>query len=185
MADARPARGRQGPLDGEGRARVRRVRAPSTTTPTGACSARCSTGRRLRSRARTELPAGPPSDDAILVTCAYLVDAVEPLGAAVALPRGDRRGARPRRARARGVLVPLPGGRVGLRALPRAQDGVPAGLPGGLRLRGRARRRPRRPLAPRARRPGAGRRRAAREKVLRVVQGRVRLPEPVPAPPPL
>ena len=43
---------------------------------------------------------------------------VEPVGAAVALPRRDRRGARPRRARARGVLVPLPRGRVGVRALP-------------------------------------------------------------------
>ena len=38
---------------------------------------------------------------------------VEPVGAAVALPGGDRRGARPRRRVDRGVRLPLPGGRVG------------------------------------------------------------------------
>ena len=37
---------------------------------------------------------------------------VEPVGAAVALPGGDRRGARQGRGRARGVRLPLPGGRV-------------------------------------------------------------------------
>ena len=59
-----------------------------------------------------DLPAGPPSDDAVLVTCAYLVAAARRVGREVALPRGDRRGARPGREGARGVRLPLPGGRV-------------------------------------------------------------------------
>ena len=126
VAVARPAHRRQGSLDGEGRARLRRVGHGLLRRRRPACSARCSTGRRPRSRARDELPGGPPSDDAMLVTCAYLVDDVEPVGAAVALPGGDRRGARSRCARARGVLVPVRGGRVGVRALPGAQDGLPA-----------------------------------------------------------
>ena len=56
------------------------------------------------------------------------------LGAAVALPRGDRRGARPQGRRARGVRLPLSGGRVAVRALPRPPHGLPARLPGRLRL---------------------------------------------------
>ena len=44
-------------------------------------------------RAR-ELPAGPPSDDAVLVTCAYLTDPSTAVGDAVALSHGDRRLAR-------------------------------------------------------------------------------------------
>ena len=42
------------------------------------CSARCSTGRPSSSRARSELPAGPASADAVLVTCAYLTDPSRP-----------------------------------------------------------------------------------------------------------
>ena len=70
-------------------------------------------------RAGAALPAcvraagGPPSDDAMLVTCAYLVDESAPVGAAVADPRRDRRGARPRRDRDRGVRLPLGRERVG------------------------------------------------------------------------
>ena len=54
-----------------------------------------------------ELPAGPPSDDAVLVTCAYLVAGATPVGRAVALPRRDRRGAGQGREGARGVRLPL------------------------------------------------------------------------------
>ena len=50
----------------------------STTTTTAARSARCSTGRRQLFPRAAELPAGPPSDDAVLVTCAYLVDRSSP-----------------------------------------------------------------------------------------------------------
>jgi len=67
-----------------------------------------------------ELPGGPPSDDSVLVTCAYLTDSSSPVGTAVALPGGDRGGPRSRCSLARGVLVPLPGGRVRVRALPGA-----------------------------------------------------------------
>ena len=59
---------------------------------------------------------------------------VEPVGAAVALPRGDRRRARQGREGARDLRVPLPGGRVELRALPRAQDDLPARLSRRLRV---------------------------------------------------
>ena len=52
--------------------------ARSTTTPTGGCSAPCSTGRPGCSRAPPRLPAGPPSPEAVLVTCAYVVDSATP-----------------------------------------------------------------------------------------------------------
>ena len=108
-----PPRGRQGRA-GWSASRSSSARSgPSTTTATAACSARCSTGRRRSSRAPRSCPAGPPSDDAMLVTCAYLVDESSPWVLAVALPRRDRRGARPRRDGDRGVRLPLPGGRVG------------------------------------------------------------------------
>ena len=42
------------------------------------CSARCSTGRPDLFPRAAELPAGPPSDDAVLVTCAYLIDPSKP-----------------------------------------------------------------------------------------------------------
>ena len=85
----------------------------STTTTTGGCSARCSTARSaLFPRAASCRPARP-RDDAVLVTCAYLVDRSTPVGDAVALPGRDRRGEGPGRGGARGVRLPLPGGRVG------------------------------------------------------------------------
>ena len=88
--------------------------------------------------------------------------AVDAVGDAVALPHGDRRGARSPRAGARDVRVPLPGGRVGVRALRGAPHGVPARLPRGLRLPHAARAGTRRALPARARRPAAGARGQAR-----------------------
>ena len=83
----------------------------STTATTGvSLGVDRSTGRRRSSRMRTSCPAGPPSDDAMLVTCAYLVDESSAVGAPVALPGRDRRGARPRRVVDRGVRLPLPEG---------------------------------------------------------------------------
>ena len=86
------------------------------------------------------------------------------VGRAVALPRGDRRGARQGRQGARGVRLPLSGGRVDLRALSRPPHGLPARLPRRLRLpagpgRGKGRAR-----SARARRAGAGRRGEAGER---------------------
>ena len=51
------------------------------------------------------MPAGPPSDDAVLVTCSYLSDPVEPVGAAEPVPRLPRRVEGSRRARRRGVRL--------------------------------------------------------------------------------
>ena len=57
--------------------------------------ARLDAVRGLRAVPRAaDLPAGPPSDDAVLVTCAYLTRE-GPMGAQVALPRRHRGGARP------------------------------------------------------------------------------------------
>ena len=50
----------------------------STATTTAASSGRCSTARPRSSRAPPDLPAGPPSDDAVLVTCAYLLTDTQP-----------------------------------------------------------------------------------------------------------
>ena len=83
---------------------------PSTTATTGGRSACSSTGPAPLFPRAYELPGGPPSDDAMLITCAYIVDESTPVGAAVALPRGDRRGTRPGRLVGRGVRLPLPGG---------------------------------------------------------------------------
>ena len=143
--------------------RLGRVGRRSTTTTTAACSARCSTGPRSSFPRAAELPAGPPSDDAVLVTCVYLVSAATPVGRAVALPRGDRRGARQGRQGARGVRLPLPGGRVDVRALPRPPHRLPARLPGRLRLPTVRAAGQRRACSARARRARAGRRGQARE----------------------
>ena len=81
-----------------------------------------------------ELPAGPPSDDAVLVTCAYLVEQSSPwvMQSLFLAAIGD---ARDRGAKALETFcVPLPGGRVAVRALPGAQDDLPVRLPRGLRL---------------------------------------------------
>ena len=129
-----------------------------------------------------ELPGGPASDDAILVTCAYLVDETSPwvlqslFLAAIGEAR-DRGATRPR-----GVLVPVSGGRVGLRALSGAQDGVPAAFLADLGF----------DVLRAAGRVGLSRldlgglqpvAEGKREKVLRVVKDAFGLPEPVPAPP--
>src|SRR5439155_4118909 len=68
----------------------------------------------------------------------------------------DRRGEGQGGRRARDVCVPLPRGADGLRAVRRAQDGLPARLPVGLRLPYGAGAGPRRARATRARRPAAG-----------------------------
>ena len=52
--------------------------ARSTATTTAACSARSSTAPRSSSRAPPSCPPGPPSDDAVLVTCVYLVSSAAP-----------------------------------------------------------------------------------------------------------
>ena len=128
-----------------------------------------------------DLPAGPASDDAVLVTCSYLAGGVAEwaekslLLAAIGESR-DRR-----RDRARGVRLPLPGGGVRRGAVPRAPHGVPARLPRRVRLHDRPLAGPRRAVPPRARRAATRRGRQAREgaqpveegrraKVLRVVQ---------------
>ena len=127
-----------------------------------------------------ELPGGPPSDDSMLVTCAYLADRrARGCCSRSSWPRSARLATAARRAR--GVLLPLPRGRVGLRAVPRAQDGVPRRFPRRLRLPGGALRRARRPLASRARRAAARRRGHARQGVARG-QGRVWCAEGVPSP---
>ena len=103
------------------------------------------------------------------------------VGRAVALPRGDRRGARQGREGARGVRVPLPRGHAAGRALPRPPHGLPARLPRRLRLPDGALGRPDRARAARARRADPVEE-GTREKVLRRVQ-EVLQPSPAPAPP--
>src|SRR5581483_10771933 len=78
------------------------------------------------------------------------------VGDAVALPRRDRRRARPEGEGAGGVRLPLPGGRVDVRALPRPPDDLPARLPRRPRLPAGPLRGARRARPPRARRPPAG-----------------------------
>src|SRR5204863_6468096 len=84
------------------------------------------------------------------------------LGDAVTLPGCDRRRARPGCEGARDLLVPLPGGRVAVRALPGAQDDLPGRLSLRLRLPRDSSRRVRRARPFGVRRPCAGRGRAAR-----------------------
>ena len=81
-----------------------------------------------------DLPAGPPSEDAVLVTCSYLLSDTQPwveqslFLAAI----GEAR------ACARGVRLPLPRVHALARALPRPPHRLPARLPRGLRLPDRA-----------------------------------------------
>ena len=78
VAVARRAR-RSTRIAGSRRPRTTGARgAPSTATTTAACSARSSTGQRALFPRAADLPAGPPSDDAVLVTCAYLVGGATP-----------------------------------------------------------------------------------------------------------
>ena len=130
--------------------RRRRSAGPSGSRRTGAPGARSTSAdgdrlARLRPvRAGSPLPAGERAarrarrrHDAVLVTCAYLVDLSAPVGAAEPLPRGHRRGARPGHQGDRDLRLPLSGGRERLRALPRPPDGLPVRLPRRLRLRRR------------------------------------------------
>ena len=148
---------------------------PSTRLGTVACSARCNMGRRLCSPEPPSCRPGLSSDDAILVTCAYLVASSSPWVLQslflAAIGEARDRGARGLEA----FSYRYPEGESRVRALSRPQDGLPAGLPGGLRLRGRAHLRADQPLAPRARRPRAGRGRRARESAARRA-GRIRRP---------
>ena len=82
-----------------------------------------------------DLPAGPPSQDAVLVTCAYLVASSSPwvMQSLFLAAIGDARKGQGSEG-ARGVRVPLPGGRERVRALPGAQDDLPPRLPVGLRV---------------------------------------------------
>ena len=82
-----------------------------------------------------ELPAGPPSRGRRARDVRVPRRPVEAVGDAVALPGGDRRVARQGRTCARGVRLRLRRRGVGARALPRAQDDLPARLPRRLRLR--------------------------------------------------
>ena len=110
-----------------------------------------------------DLPAGPASDDAALVTCVYLLRGADRLGREVAPPRRDRRVARPRGHGPGGVRLPLPRARDTGGAVPRPPDGVPARLPRRVRVRDAPLAGPRRALPARARGPPAGRGGAAGE----------------------
>ena len=84
-------------------------------------------------RAR-DLPAGPASADAVLITCSFLVEVGSPWALQSLVPGMHRRGPRRRPRRDRGVRLPLRGGRGVRRALPAPPDGIPARLPQRLRL---------------------------------------------------
>ena len=128
-----------------------------------------------------ELPGGPPSNDAMLVTCAYLVERVEPVGAAVALPRGDRRGARPRHARLEAFAYRYSEGESAYERFRVHRTVFPHDFLADFGFQVAARRRPGRAVAPRARR-AAARVEGTRERSSRRRQGRLRVPAPVPAP---
>ena len=80
------------------------------------------------------LPAGPPSPEAVLVTCAYVVDSATPWVMQSLFLAGDRGREGPRCEGAGGVRVSVCRGRVDLRTLPRPPDRVPVGLPRRLRV---------------------------------------------------
>ena len=94
VAVARRPGDRQAPLDREGRGRLGRLGRglPRRRRP----PARLDAVRAVRgsSRARRSCRPGRRRSDALLVTCAYLVERVDAVGDAVALPHRDRRGAR-------------------------------------------------------------------------------------------
>ena len=136
VAVAQRPDGGEGPLDREGRGRVGRL------------------GRALPRRRRTPArldpvrpfdalsPAPPSFRPAPVRRCGARDVRLRRLerdavGRAVAVPRRDRGGARQGREGTRGVRVPLPRGRVDVRALPRPSHGLPARLPRRLRLPGR------------------------------------------------
>ena len=78
------------------------------------------------SRGRPTCPPGPPSEDAVLVTCSYLcgngAEWVEKSLLLAAIGESRDRGARG----ARGVRLPVSAGRVRRGAVPRPPDGLPA-----------------------------------------------------------
>ena len=128
-----------------------------------------------------ELPAGPPSDDAVLVTCAYLVDASSPwvLQSLFLAAIGE---ARDRGAAALETFAyRYPEGESRVRALPGAQDGLPADFLADFGFRTVRTAGPRRAGAARARRARAGAGGGTRAKVLRALR-HVLLPEPEPVP---
>ncbi len=122
----------------------------STATTTDACSARSSTALRpLPACGRAA--AGPPSDDAVLVTCVYLVSPRRRGSSSrCSSPRSARRATRAR-GRSRRSRTATPRG-VDLRALPRPPHRLPARLPRRLRLPAGARPGARRAAPARARR---------------------------------
>ena len=99
-----------------------------------------------------DLPAGPPSDDAVLVTCTYLIgdgaEWVEKSLLLAAIGESRDQGASALEA----FAYRYPPGRDGGGALPRPPHGVPARLPRGVRLRDAPRPGARRALPARARR---------------------------------
>ena len=102
------SRGNREPEKKVGRASRGGMRAwgRSTATTTAAFSVRCSMAAQLFPRA-ADLPAGPPSDDAVLVTCAYLLSDSQPWveQSSFSLPRSASRVTKAR-TRSRGVRVP-------------------------------------------------------------------------------
>ena len=106
----------------------------TTTTTAAACSARCSAGRLRCSPEPVSFPAGPPSDEAVVITRAYRVDVEKPwvMQSLFLSAIGDARDQRAQRAR--DLRLPLPRRRAAPGSLPGAQDRLPARLPGGLRL---------------------------------------------------
>ena len=131
------------------------------------------------SRARRSCPPGRASDDAFLVTCAYLVEPSTPwvMQSLFLTAIGE---ARERHAPALETFAyRYPRGRVGVRALRGAPHRVPARLPRRLRLPHAARAGPRRAVPPRARRAAAGARGQARGGDAQAARG-LRAAAPVP-----
>ena len=138
-------------LDGAGRGRVRRLRHRLLRRRRARCSACSSTGPAPLFPHAYELPAGPPSDDAMLVTCAYITDSSSPWVLQslflAAIGEARDRGA----ASIEAFACRYPEGESAHERF-RAQDGLPGRLPRRLRLPGRAQRRADRARAARARR---------------------------------
>ncbi len=104
-----------------------------------------------------DLPAGPASEDAVLVTCSYLsrngAEWIEKSLLLAAIGESRDRGAKALEA----FAYRYPGGRVGRGALPRPPHGLPARLPRRVRVRDGSCAGSRRAVPPRARRPRPGR----------------------------
>ena len=132
----------------------------------------------ISSRARASCPPGPPSDDAVLVTCAYLIDPSRPwvMQSLFLTAIGD---ARERGARAlEAFAYRYPEGETNFERFHVHKTIFPRGLPRRLRLRAGAREGPRRARAARARRPPAGGGGHAREGAARVQEAFLPAPAP-------